>query len=156
VTTDQLTRNSKHQTVKLIMGRILAIDYGRKRVGIAVTDELKIIANSLTTVHSKDVIQFLKDYLSKEKVECFVVGLPKQMSGEVSESERFITPFVNQLKKVFPEIPVERYDERFTSKMASRTMIEAGLKKKDRQNKALVDSISATLILQSYLQFKSL
>ena len=138
------------------MGRILAIDYGRKRVGIAVTDELKIIANSLTTVHSKDVIQFLKDYLSKEKVECFVVGLPKQMSGEVSESERFITPFVNQLKKVFPEIPVERYDERFTSKMASRTMIEAGLKKKDRQNKALVDSISATLILQSYLQFKSL
>ena len=138
------------------MGRILAIDYGRKRVGIAVTDELKIIANALTTVHSKDIIKFLKDYLSKEKVECIVVGLPKQMSGEASESEKIITPFIKQLKKEFPEMPVDRYDERFTSKMASRTMIEAGLKKKDRQNKALVDSISATLILQSYMESKSL
>jgi len=138
------------------MGRILAIDYGRKRVGIAVTDKLKIIANALTTVHSKDIMQFLKDYLSKEKVECIVVGLPKQMSGEASESEKYITPFVKQLQKEFPGIPIDRYDERFTSKMAFQTMIDSGLKKKDRQNKALVDSISATIILQSYLESKSL
>ena len=138
------------------MGRILAIDYGRKRVGIAVTDELKIIANALTTVHSKDIMQFLKDYLSKEKVECIVVGLPKQMSGEASESEKYITPFVKQLQKEFPGLLIERYDERFTSKMAFQTMIDSGLKKKDRQNKALVDSISATIILQSYLESKSL
>ncbi len=138
------------------MGRIMAIDYGRKRVGIAVTDELQIIANGLTTIHSKDVIAFLKDYFAKEKVDCIVVGLPKQMNGLVSESEKFITPFINQLKKVFPSLPVERFDERFTSKIAFQTMIDAGLKKKDRQNKSLVDSISATLILQSFMQSKSL
>ncbi len=136
------------------MGRILAIDYGRKRVGIAVTDELKMIANSLTTVHSKDIITFLKDYTEKESVECFVIGEPKQMNGKLSESEKFIKPFIKLLKKKFPDIKIERFDERFTSKIAVRTMIDAGIKKKDRQNKALIDSISATLILQSYLESK--
>ena len=137
------------------MGRILAIDYGQKRSGIAVTDELKIIANGLTTVHSKDLIAFLKEYLQKENVECFVVGLPKQMNGTASDSERFITPFIHKLKKEFSTIPIHRYDERFTSKMAFQTMIDAGLKKKDRRNKELVDTISATLILQSFMQSQS-
>ena len=137
------------------MGRILAIDYGQKRSGIAVTDELKIIANGLTTVHSKDLIAFLKEYLQKENVECFVIGLPKQMNGTASDSERFITPFIHKLKKEFPTIPIHRYDERFTSKMAFQTMIDAGLKKKDRRNKELVDTISATLILQSFMQSQS-
>jgi len=137
------------------MGRILAIDYGQKRVGIAVTDEFQIIANGLTTVHSKDILSFLKDYISKEKVDCFVVGEPKQMNNLPSESVKFINPFIKQLKKSFPEIPIERVDERFTSKMASQTIIDAGLKKKDRQNKALVDTISATIILQSFMEAKS-
>ena len=136
------------------MGRILAIDYGRKRVGIAVTDELKMIANSLTTVHSKDIITFLKNYTDNESVECFVIGEPKQMNGKLSESEKFIKPFIKLLKKKFPDIKIERFDERFTSKIAVRTMVDAGIKKKDRQNKALIDSISATLILQSYLESK--
>ncbi len=136
------------------MGRILAIDYGRKRVGIAVTDELKMIANSLTTVHSKDIITFLKNYIDKESVECFVIGEPKQMNGKLSESEKFIEPFIKLLKKEFHDIKIERFDERFTSKIAVRTMVDAGIKKKDRQNKALIDSISATLILQSYLESK--
>ncbi|NVN96332.1 MAG: Holliday junction resolvase RuvX [Bacteroidetes bacterium] len=134
------------------MGRILAIDYGQKRVGIAVTDEFQLIANGLTTVHSKDILIFLKDYVSKEKVECFVVGEPKQMNNLPSESVKFIDPFIKQLKKNFPEIPIERIDERFTSKIASQTMITAGLKKKDRQNKSLVDTISATIILQSFME----
>ncbi|MFZ4741505.1 MAG: Holliday junction resolvase RuvX [Bacteroidales bacterium] len=137
------------------MGRILAIDYGQKRVGIAVTDEFQIIANGLTTVHSKDILSFLKDYISKEKVDCFVVGEPKQMNNLPSESVKFINPFIKQLKKSFPEIPIERVDERFSSKMASQTIIDAGLKKKDRQNKALVDTISATIILQSFMETKS-
>ena len=137
------------------MGRILAIDYGQKRVGIAVTDELQLIANSLTTVHSKDIMTFLKDYVSKEKVDCFVVGEPKQMNNLPSESVKFIDPFIKLLKKAFPEIPIERVDERFSSKMASQTIIDAGLKKKDRQNKALVDTISATIILQSFMETKS-
>ncbi len=136
------------------MGRILSIDYGQKRVGIAVTDELKMIANALTTVHSKDVIAYLKDYTLKENVECFVVGEPRQMNNKASESTKFIEPFIKLLKKEFPDIPVKRMDERFTSKIAFQTMQEAGLKKKDRQNKALVDQISATLILQSYLDSK--
>ena len=137
------------------MGRILAIDYGQKRVGIAVTDEFQLIANGLTTVHSKDILTFLKDYVSKEKVDCFVVGEPKQMNNLPSESVKFIDPFIKQLKKAFPEIPIERVDERFTSKMASQTIIDAGLKKKDRRNKALVDTISATIILQSFMETKS-
>lgn len=134
------------------MGRILAIDYGQKRVGIAVTDPQCIIANALTTVHSKDVIAFLKEYLSKENVDCIVVGEPKNMNNTQSESARFIEPFIKQLKSTFPQMLVNRIDERFTSKMAFQTMIDAGINKKARQNKELVDAISATIILQSYLE----
>lgn len=134
------------------MARIMAIDYGSKRVGIAVTDPLQIIASGLTTVHSKDLIDFLKKYISKENVECIVVGEPKRMNNEASESARFIEPFVVHLKRTFPDIKIDRMDERFTSKIAFQTMIDGGLKKKDRQNKELVDEISATIILQSYLE----
>lgn len=134
------------------MGRIMAIDYGSKRVGIAVTDALQIIAGGLTTVHSKDLIDFLKGYMEKEEVECIVVGEPKRMNNTPSDSARFIEPFVVHLKRTFPTVKVERMDERFTSKMAFQTMIDGGLKKKDRQNKELVDEISATIILQSYME----
>lgn len=133
------------------MARIMAIDYGSKRVGIAVSDPLQIIATGLTTVHSKDVIEFLKKYILKEPVECIVVGEPKRLNNEPSDSARFIDPFVVHLKRSFPGIKVERLDERFTSKMAFQTMIDSGLKKKDRQNKELVDEISATIILQDYM-----
>ena len=133
------------------MGRILAIDYGRKRVGIAVTDELQLIANGLTTVSTKDIFAFLKKYTQDEKVDCMVVGEPKQMNYEDSESAKYIDPFVKKLKKEFPDILIERHDERFTSKMAQQTMLDAGLKKKDRQNKSLVDTISATIILHSFM-----
>lgn len=135
-----------------MIGRIIAIDYGQKRVGLAVTDPGQIIATSLTTVRTMDVIPFLKDYLSHETVVLFLVGEPKQMNNEPSESAKFIEPFVKSLKKEFPGIPVERVDERFTSKLAMNTMREAGLKKKDRQNKALIDTVSATIMLQSYLE----
>lgn len=134
------------------MSRILAIDYGRKRVGLAVTDPLQIIANSLTTVHSKDIWIFLAEYLEKEDVECIVVGYPKQMNNQASEAVRFINPFLKKLTKTYPDMMVKLVDERFTSKIAHQTMIDAGLKKKARQNKALVDTISATIILQSYLE----
>ncbi|MCX6306330.1 MAG: Holliday junction resolvase RuvX [Bacteroidetes bacterium] len=134
------------------MGRIVAIDYGQKRTGLAVTDELQIIATGLTTVRSMDVLDFLKDYAGKNKVECFVVGEPKQMNYTDSESSVYIEPFVKALKAMFPEIPVERADERFTSLLATRTIREAGLKKKDRQDKALVDTVSATIMLQSYME----
>ena len=137
------------------MGRILAIDYGTKRTGLAVTDEMQIIASGLTTVETQDLIGFLKDYVASENVELFVVGLPKQMDNTASESEVYIQKFIDQLSKVLPDIPVERVDERFTSKMAFQTMIDSGLKKNQRQNKALIDEISATLILQSYLASKS-
>jgi len=133
------------------MGRILAIDYGTKRTGLAVTDEMQIIASGLTTVNTAELLVFLKDYVSSEKVEKFIVGLPKQMDNTASESEVYIQKFLRNLAKSIPDIPVERVDERFTSKMAFQTMIDSGLKKKQRQNKALVDEISATLILQSYL-----
>lgn len=138
------------------MGRILAIDYGRKRVGMAVTDNLQIIANGLATVHSKDVISFLKDYCQKEDVECIVIGEPVDMQNRASDASRYIEPFVRQVRKQFPHIPVERMDERFTSQMAMQTMIDAGLKKKARQNKALVDTISATIMLQNYLLQRSM
>lgn len=134
------------------MGRLMAIDYGQKRVGLAVTDEQQIIATALTTVHSKDIISFLRDYSKAESIDCFIVGEPKQMNYKQSESEKFIEPFIRLLTKEFPDIPVYRYDERFTSKIAAQTMISAGLKKKDRQNKEMVDKISAVLILQSYLE----
>lgn len=135
------------------MGRILAIDYGQKRVGIAVTDELKIIANGLTTVPSGEIFDFLKTYISNEKVDLFLVGEPRQMNGLPSESSKFIEPFVKKLILTFPHIPVKRVDERFTSKMAFQSMIDRGLKKKDRQNKSTIDKISATIMLQSYLEF---
>jgi len=133
------------------MSRVLAIDYGQKRVGIAITDEEQIIASALTTLNSKDVIPFLKDYLDKEVVECFVVGLAKNLNDTPSESARFIEPFVRRLKDAFPEVSIERVDERFTSKMAFQTMIDAGVKQRKRRDKGLVDKISATLILQSFL-----
>jgi|LSQX01.3.fsa_nt_gb putative Holliday junction resolvase len=138
-----------------LVGRILAIDYGQKRAGIAVTDELQMIANPLATVHVKDLITFLKDYCNREEVESMVVGEPLDMKSKASDASRFIEPFVKHLRKKFPEIRIERMDERFTSKMAMQTMIEAGLGRKARQNKALVDTISATLILQSYLEMKA-
>ena len=136
------------------MSRILAIDFGTKRTGIAVTDELQIIASGLTTVNTKELLQFLKDYIKKESVELFLVGEPKQMDNTASESEVHIIPFIAKLEKQFPKIPIHRVDERFTSKMAFQTMIDSGLKKNQRKNKALVDEISATLILQSYLYSK--
>ncbi|WP_426429701.1 Holliday junction resolvase RuvX [Winogradskyella sp. HB-48] len=137
------------------MGRILAIDYGTKRTGLAVTDPMQIIASGLTTVDTKELIQYLRTYIANEDVEKFVVGEPKQMDNTASESEVHIQKFLEELIKQFPNIPVERVDERFTSKMAFQTMIDSGLKKKQRQNKALVDEISATLILQSYLASNS-
>lgn len=137
------------------MSRILAIDYGRKRSGIAVTDVLQLIPNGLTTVSSNQLLQFVSDYVDKEPVERILVGLPKQMNNEASENMKYIEPFVRSLKKRLPSIPIEYVDERFTSVMAHRTMLEAGLKKKDRQNKALVDEISATIILQTYLDSKN-
>lgn len=136
------------------MARILAIDYGQKRTGIAVTDTLQIIASGLTTVPTNELLQFLKTYTATETVEQFIIGLPKQMNGTASQSEVYIKPFIQQLQKTFPNIPIQRVDERFTSKLAVRTMIDSGLKKQQRQNKALVDEISATLILQSYLYNK--
>ncbi|WP_299123935.1 Holliday junction resolvase RuvX [uncultured Winogradskyella sp.] len=137
------------------MARILAIDYGTKRTGIAVTDEMQIIASGLTTIDTKELLVFLKNYISSENVDKFVVGLPKQMDNTASESEVYIQEFLEKLAKSIPHIPVARVDERFTSKMAFQTMIDSGLKKKQRQNKALVDEISATLILQSYLASQS-
>lgn len=134
------------------MGRIVAIDYGKKRCGIAVTDELQIIATGLTTVETNTLIPFLKDYTGKNNVTCFVVGEPKQMNNTPSESAVYIEPFVKLLGTTFSDIPVKRADERFTSLMATRTIREAGLKKKDRQDKALVDTVSATIMLQSFLE----
>jgi putative Holliday junction resolvase len=134
------------------MGRIMAIDYGRKRTGLAVTDEQQLIANGLTTVASHEIIGYLKTYLQNEKVDVFVVGEPRQMNNEPSESLPLINSFIDKLRKAFPGIPVEREDERFTSKMAFQAMIDSGLKKKDRRNKELIDTISATIILQSYLE----
>ena len=136
------------------MARILALDYGEKRTGIAVTDELQIIASGLITVKTDELIKFLIDYSNKEQVELFIVGLPKQMNNSDSESEKHILSFLKQLKKSLPKIPIKRIDERFTSKIAFQTMIESGLKKKQRRNKGLVDEISATIILQSYLYSK--
>lgn len=134
------------------MSRILAIDYGKKRTGIAVTDLLQIIANGLTTVPTTELMDFILNYVVKEPVERIVVGYPKQMNNEDSENMKRITPFVNQLRKKLPHIPVELVDERFTSVLAHQAMLDGGLKKKARQNKALVDEISATIILQSYLE----
>ncbi len=135
-----------------LMGRILAIDYGKKRTGLAVTDVLQIIANGLTTVSTHTLMDFILDYVKREPVERIVVGLPKQMNNQPSENMVRIEPFVNRLRKVLPQIPVEYVDERFTSVLAHQAMIDGGLKKKDRQRKELVDEISATIILQSYME----
>ena len=134
------------------MGRIVAIDYGQKRVGFAATDELRICAHPLETVHVNQAFDYLKQYIEKEKVDIIVIGEPKTLKNTPSDSTRYIEPFVNRVKKSFPDIPIARMDERFTSRMAFQTMIDSGLKKKERQNKALVDTISATIILQTYLQ----
>ena len=131
------------------MGRILAFDFGTKRVGIAATDELQLIASGLKTVETKDVFTFLSDFLKKETVSLFVVGEPKQMNNLPSQSEVYIQGFIKELAEKFPEIPIERVDERFTSKMAVQTMVSAGFKKKYRQDKSLIDQISATIILQT-------
>lgn len=136
------------------MGRILAIDFGQKRAGIAVTDENKIIATALQTVAVKDIFLFLHEYMKNETVDCIVVGEPRQMNNRSSGSVTFIDPFVRKLKKVFNQIPVERYDERFTSKIAERMIATSGRKRKDKQNKENIDKVSAVLILQGYMNFQ--
>lgn len=133
------------------MARIIALDYGKQRTGIAVTDELQLIASGLVTVKTEDLLQFLKDYIAKENIARIVVGEPKQRDNAPSEVETSIQVFLKSLKTSFPLIPIDRQDERFTSKVAVQTMVEAGLKKKQRRKKELIDEISATLILQSYL-----
>ena len=134
------------------MGRILSIDYGNVRVGLAVTDPLKIIATRLTTVPANDIWDFLSDYFAREEVEMVLVGYPKQLNNEPSEAIRYINPFLKKFQVIYKDMPVKLMDERFTSKMAFQTMIDAGVKKKDRQNKATIDGVSATIILQSYLE----
>ena len=136
------------------MGRILSIDYGQKRVGFAITDELQICAHPLETIHVSQAFDFLQNYIAKEKVDTIVIGQPKTMNNTDSDASRFIDPFVNRLKKEIKDIDIVRFDERFTSKMAFQTLIDAGVNKKTRANKALRDKISATIILQSYLQYK--
>ena len=134
------------------MGRILALDYGRKRVGIAVTDPLKITANGLETVATNKIKEFISGYLGKEIIDCLVVGFPTQMNYQVSDAEKYIGPFIRWFSRTYPDIRVERVDERFTSKLAGRALIDGGVKKMDRRNKSLVDKISAVIILQSYLE----
>jgi len=136
------------------MGRILAIDFGTKRIGLAETDPLQIIASALDTVENKNIFEFLKSYVKREVVDVIVVGEPKQKDDTASESEVYIKPFVEKLKEEFPDIEITRFDERYTSKMAFQTMIDSGIGKKARRNKGLIDKISATIILQSYLESK--
>ncbi len=130
----------------------MAIDYGQRRVGIAVTDPLQIIANQLTTVKTHEVFEFLRDYLEKENIDILVLGYPTQMNNQVSESFSYVKQFETAFKRKYPQIPVVFEDERFTSLMASRAMLDGGMKKKDRQKKENIDMISATIILQSYMQ----
>ena len=137
------------------MARILSIDYGKQRTGLAVTDPLQIIPNGLATVATSTLIDFLKDYLSRESVERVVIGEPRQMNGEASENLTRVQQFVVRFKKLFPTVPIEFYDERFTSVLAHRAIIDSGIGKKARRNKALVDEISATIILQDYLQMRN-
>ncbi|MBQ6167873.1 MAG: Holliday junction resolvase RuvX [Muribaculaceae bacterium] len=135
------------------MGRIMGIDYGRKRTGVAVTDPLGIVAGNLATVPTHTLMQFIIDYIAREQVERIVVGQPTQLNGEPSESMKYITPFVNRLRKQLPDaIPVVMYDERFTSTIAHQAMIDGGMKKSDRRDKSRVDAIAATIILNDYLQ----
>ena len=137
------------------MGRIIAIDYGQKRVGLAVTDELQLIANALDTVPTARILDYLKHYISTEKVDAIVVGEPRQKDSTPSQAAEWIDPFVKKLKKLYPGITIERYDERFTSKLAFQAMIDSGISKKSRRDKGLIDRISATIILQSYMESKS-
>ena len=134
------------------MGRILSLGIGRKRTGVAATDPLKIIANGITTVPTGQIFDFITEYQESNDIELIVIGMPKQMNNEPSEAVKYIKPVINRLKKLFPNIPLVMVDERFTSKIAHQTMIDGGVKKMDRRNKALVDTISATIILQSYLE----
>lgn len=134
------------------MGRVLSIDYGKKRTGLAVTDPLQLIANGLTTVATSDLFDFVISYVKKEQVERIVVGHPRQTDGTDSENMKRVEPFVNRLRKALPDVPVELFDERFTSVLAHKAMIDGGLRKKARQNKALVDEISATIILQGWME----
>lgn len=134
------------------MGRIVAIDYGKKRVGLAVSDPCGIIATGLQTVLSHEIFKFLQDYTAHEKVDLFVVGHPKQMDNTDSESMAYIKPFLTALKRKFPDIPIVMYDERFTSVLAHKALIEGGARKKTRQDKALIDTMSATIILTSYME----
>ena len=137
------------------MARILSIDYGKKRTGIAVTDPLQIIANGLATVSTSELLSYLKDYLSREQVERIIIGRPMQTNGQPSENLQRVEQFVNRWKKEMPDVPVEYVDERFTSVLAHQAMIDGGLRKKARQDKALVDKISATIILEDYLRSKN-
>ena len=134
------------------MGRIIAIDYGRKRTGLAVSDTMRLIAGALTTLPGDKVIDFLRDYMSREPVDLLLLGEPKQMNNQPSENMQWVLLFKNQLQKAFPEIEIKMVDERFTSVLAHRAMLDGGLKKKDRRNKEIVDQLSATIILQTYLE----
>jgi len=134
------------------MGRVLAIDYGNKRVGLAVTDPLKIIATRLTTVSANEIWDYLANYFAHEEVELVLVGYPRQLNNEPSDAIRYINPFLKKFQLIYKDMPLKLMDERFTSQMAFQTMIDAGVKKKDRQNKATIDGVSATIILQSYLE----
>jgi putative Holliday junction resolvase len=136
------------------VGRILSIDYGRKRVGLAVSDPMKIIATGLATVHPNELFDFIKDYTQKENVETIVVGYPVDLKNEPSEALRYINPFLKKLEKEYPTMNIEIFDERFTSKLAKIAMIEGGLKKMKRQDKALIDKLSAVIILQSFMNSK--
>jgi putative Holliday junction resolvase len=137
------------------MGRIIGIDYGLKRIGLAVTDPLQIFASPLTTVSPAEFNNFIKSYIKTDEVDAFVIGYPVQMNNQPSASVTYINPFIKKLKKEYPEIHIYLADERFTSQMALRTMIDGGVKKKDRQDKSMVDKISASIILQSYLDNRS-
>lgn len=139
------------------MGRVLSIDYGRKRTGLAATDPLQIIANGLTTVPTHQLEQYLTDYVTREGVERILVGLPRQMNGEMSESWQFIQPFLNRLVKIFPALPIELVDERFTSKIASQTILQSGIGKQRRQqDKGMIDEVSATIILQQWMENRTM
>ncbi len=139
------------------MGRILSIDYGRARTGLAVTDPLQLIAGGLCTLSGKEVVRFLKDYISKEKVDLFLLGEPRQMNNQPSENMQWVLQFKNQLQREIPDVPIQMVDERFTSVLAHKTVIVAGIKKKERRNnKEIIDELSATIMLQSYLESKKI
>jgi putative Holliday junction resolvase len=137
------------------MGRLLCIDYGRRRCGIAATDPLRIIATGITTVPTAELLPFIKDYISREQVDAIVIGRPVTLQGEPSESMRYITPAVGRIRNELPDMPIIFWDERFTSTIAHRAMLDGGMKKQDRRNKAVVDKIAATIILNDYLQSRA-